>query len=438
MNFNKAAQVLKNIRPSERSNSEPSHDSPNKSPSPKNGPVKVKQLFTQDQRKQTEKLGNQNDSRTTDERNGGNPRLMTNTWAPQNKNLEDQFKKFTMMNQYKQMGLNNISPDMQNLLSKTLASYNPGGRNYMKESKRYSKRNSRNRGQSANSKMSGSRKRKSPSRGRNEANKIFFKLLDGSMRNTKSRHKKNYSAHNETFKGNRSKRSSCKRSRASNTPKRGVRYANMFTRKGGSTKASRKNSAANSNERGAYSTYISHRVSPKGKRKKASMDYDLNNTNSFSHMLMNDMRMNYNNVHTRYGTRSRQGVIGSKKSSLIDSVLGNSTKAKERAAKMYAGATVHTPTPNNNTGFLNDSKLGREFLMMNGNNNHQHPYKMTSTGRGKTPHQKPGSPKRRKHSGGKRSHSRPRSSKHSGQPRPTNFQAKFFDPKQLLSGYNMA
>lgn len=135
--------------------------------------------------------------------------------------------------------------------------------------------------------------------------------------------------------------------------------------------------------------------------------------------------------------RSRQGGVGSKKSSLIDSIIGNANKARDRAVKMYAGGTVHTPIPHNATGYLNDSKLGRD-LLMNGNNNHQHAYKLTSTGRGKTPHQKPGSPKRRKHSGGKRSHSRPRSSKHGGQPRAANFQAKFFDPKQLLNGYNMS
>ena len=208
-----------------------------------------------------------------------------------------------------------MSTDMQSLLSKTLASYNPGGRNYMKDSRKSSKKGSRNRGHSAHTRNHHSKKRKSPSRGRNEPNSIFFKMLDGSMRNSKYKHKKNYSTNADSFKGNRSKRSSAKRTRANNTPKRGIRYANMFTRKGGSTKASRKNSAANSNERGAYSTYVSHRVSPKGKRKKASMDYDMSNTNSFTNMLMNDMKLNLNynnNFQPRYGTRSRQGGVGSK------------------------------------------------------------------------------------------------------------------------------
>ena len=108
VNFNKAAQVTRQIVPSGRPNSEPSRESPNQSPSPKNGPVKVKQLFTQDQRKQTEKLGNQNDSHTTDERNVG-PNMMANTWVPNSKNIEDQFKKFTMMNQYKKRGTRKFS-----------------------------------------------------------------------------------------------------------------------------------------------------------------------------------------------------------------------------------------------------------------------------------------------------------------------------------------
>jgi len=137
---------------------------------------------------------------------------------------------------------------------------------------------------------------------------------------------------------------------------------------------------------------------------------------------------NHGNFLARYGTRSRQGGVGSKKSSFVDSAIGNANDARERVNQMYSSSNIHTPTPNSNLGFLNAPK----------NNNHQQPYKLTSTGRGKTPHQKPGSPKRRKHSGGKRSHSRPRSSKHSGGGKSSNFQARFFDPKQFVNGYNMA
>jgi hypothetical protein len=141
----------------------------------------------------------------------------------------------------------------------------------------------------------------------------------------------------------------------------------------------------------------------------------MNNTNSFQNM-MNSMGVtfNYSGMPNRYGARSRQGVMGSKKSSLIDSVIGNANKARERAARTHASGNIHTPIPSNTTGFLNDSKLAGEVLRMGANNNHQQAYKLHTTGRGKTPHQKPGSPKRRKHSSSKRSRSRPRSSKHSG------------------------
>lgn len=453
VNFEKASHVLKSIKPSDTSSRDAQDQSPkSNSPVTRNGPVKVKHLFTNDERQPNSNIDNQNDSRTTDERNKFVPNMLMNTWTPNNKNLEEQFKKFTMMNQYKQMGLNNMNPEWQKMLSNTLSSYNPGGRNHMKEQRRSSKKN-RTRQHSANPKLNSSKSRKSPSRGRNDANTIFMNLMKNSLKTSKSKHKKKSSAN--VSKGRDSniinsvmpqtmshvnrttlKKSSGKKSRASNTPKRGIRYANMFGRKGGSTRVSRKGSAANSNERGAYSTYVSHRVSPKSKKKIPSMDFN-SNTNSFTNMMMKDMGVsfNYGNPNPRYGARSRQGM-GSKKSSLIDSVIGNANKARDRAVKMYSSGNIHTPTPGNVNGVLNDSKIGGDIVMMNANNNHQHNYKLSSTGRGKTPHQKPGSPKRRKHSSSKRSHSRPRSSKHGVQSKTSNFQAKFFDPKQLLNGYN--
>lgn len=231
-------------------------------------------------------MNNQNESHTTDHR--GAPKaqkIMTNTWMPNNKNLTDQFKNFTMMNQYKAMGLNN---EMQKLLSETLSSYN--GRNYLNKSRKSSKKNSR-RGHSA-TRSRHSKKRKSPSRGRNDPNHIFLNLMKQSLRGSKSRSKRNYSATNEGYHKGSSKRSRSRRSRANNTPKRGIEYKNMFVHKGGSTRVSRKHSAANSNERGAYSTYIGSRVSPKSKKKKASMDYDFTNTNSFTNMMSN-MRVSF-------------------------------------------------------------------------------------------------------------------------------------------------
>jgi RNA polymerase II subunit A small phosphatase-like protein len=442
VDFEKASQVL------DRPDSATQNQSPSSNLSAtRNGPVKVKHLYTKDERHPNTNLDNQNEARTTDERNKFGPSMLTNTWSPNNTNLEEQFKKFSMMNQYKQMGLNNMNPEWQKMLSNTLSSYNPGGRNHLKEQRRSSKKN-KTRQHSANQKLNISKRRKSPSRGRNDANTIFMNLMKHSLKGSKSKHKKKKSNANVS-KGHDSniinsimpqtmshinKKTNSKKPRASNTPKRGIRYANMFGRKGGSTRVSRKGSAANSNERGAYSTYVSHRVSPKSKKKQPSMDYN-SNTNSFSNMMMKDMGVsfNYGNFKPRYGARSRQGM-GSKKSSLIDNTNANSNKA--RAVKMYSSGNIHTPTPGNATGVFNDSKIGGEIVMMNANNNHQHAYKLMSTGRGKTPHQKPGSPKRRKHSGSKRSHSRPRSSKHGMQSKTTNFQAKFFDPKQLLNGYN--
>jgi len=118
---------------------------------------------------------------------------------------------------------------------------------------------------------------------------------------------------------------------------------------------------------------------------------------------------------------------------LIDSVIGNVNKARERAQQMYSTGTIHTPTPSN-PNFGTENKFTTDGLMLNSNTNHT--YKLTGTGRGTTPHQKPGSPKRRKNSGGKRSNSRPRSSKHSGVQKSNTFHAKYFDPKAIINGYN--
>lgn len=102
VNFAKAAQILKGGKLTERSNSEPPVDSVHETHSPpRNGPVKVKQLYTRDERQPKPKLAHHEDSRTTDERNKFAPNVMMNTWTPNNKLLEEQFKKFSMMNQYK-------------------------------------------------------------------------------------------------------------------------------------------------------------------------------------------------------------------------------------------------------------------------------------------------------------------------------------------------
>jgi hypothetical protein len=459
VNFSKAAKILSSENMSQRSNSEPPVDSissGNASPMARNGPIKAQQHYTKDERI-TKQITTNQEGNTNDDRNKFAPNSMMNTWSQNNKNLHEQFKNFTMLNQYKAMGLNNVNSEMQKLLSNTLNF--PGGRNYMKDNRRSSKKQSRTRQHSANPKMNHSKRRKSPTRGRNESNTMFLSMMKHSIKHSKSKHKKRKSSANVSRGRDNTvinsimpqtmmhinapsiKKSSGKKYRASNTPKRGIRYTKMFGRgKGGSTRVSRKGSAANSNERGTYTNYVSQRVSPKGKKNKPSMDYTSSNTNSFNNM-MRDMGITFNhaNFPSRYGTRSRQGVIGSKKSSLIESVIGNANKAKERALKMHPSGNIHTPTPNGNLGFFSENKMpSGDILMMNANNNHQQPYKLTSTGRGKTPHQKPGSPKRKKHSKEKRSHSRPRSSKHSGGQKFSNFQARFFDPKQFVNGYNMS
>lgn len=191
-----------------------------------------------------------------------------------------------MMNQFNKMGLNNINHDTQKLLSETLSLYNLGGRNYMEKPKKSSKA-SKSRGHSAKQRPYHSKKRKSPSRGRNDPNHMLLNMMKKSWKHSKSKHRKNYSNNDSLSKSGKRPRS--RRTRPNNTPKRITKYQNLFNRKAGSTRVSRKGSAANSNERGAYSTYVG-RVSPKSKKKKISMDYDFTNTNSFTNM-MSDFRV---------------------------------------------------------------------------------------------------------------------------------------------------
>lgn len=478
VNFSKAAKVIATIQvPADNSHTDspkPSGGSKDKSPSPSRGPVKAhqQQVYTNDDRQSDPTFAAQNQGyRTADERNSNN--VMMNQWMA-NTGTEDQYKKLTMMNQYKNMGLNQMNTDMQKLLSSTLSSQANAGRNYDREHKRStSKKHSRTANNSAHAKRSHSKRRKSPFRGRNDnsfgiktgkyddANSLFLSMIKNSLR-PKSKHRggddsMNVSKGRDTtitsfmpqtmsHLGRTSvKKSRSRHPRTSSSPKRAsIKYSKTIGRtKGGSTRVSRKGSTANSRERGSYTTYVSQRTSPKSKKNKVSMDYNSSNKNSFKfNNMMQEMGMlhNYNNYpQNRQGVRSRQGNIGSKKSSMIDSMIGNANKARERAQKMYSATNIHTPTPSNDGLLFNDSKRGGELLMMGANNNHhQHIYKVNSTGRGKTPHQKPGSVKRRKTgSSNKRSHSRPRSSKNSGAGKHNAFQAKFFDPKLMLNSYNM-
>lgn len=471
VNFEKASRVLSGIKTPERPISESPSESDRKenSPSPPKAAAKVQ--FTKDERKPEPKIMNLQDYKTTDERNKVNKiNIMMNTWMS-NKNTEDNFKKYTMLNQYKAMGLQSMNTDMQRMLSNTLNSQMPQGRNQAdREHKRStSKKHSRTAAHSAHSKRSNSRRKKSPIRGRNDnsfgvhsnqvddSNTFFLNMIKNSL---KSKHKNNENSMNVSRGRDNTinsmmpqtmshiGRTSVKKSRSKNpqissSPKRAtIKYSKTLGRtKGGSTRVSRKGSTATSKERGVY---ISQRTSPKSKGKKSSLDYNSGvNSGSFKFSnIMKDMGvMNNYNQQSRPNVRSRQGVIGSKKSSMIDSMIGNATKARERAQKMYTamGVNIHTPTPSNDGLLFNDSKRGAEILMMGANNNHhQHIYKVNSTGRGKTPHQKQGSVKRRKPSGsGKRSHSRPRSSKNSGAGKQNAFQAKFFDPKLMMNTYNM-
>lgn len=287
VNFSEANRLL-NIGDSDtRSNSQTPSKGGRNQPSPKQhkDPYKVVPIYTQDERNEMMKVNAHDESRTADNRTSKPQKLMTQTWAPGNKNVAEQFKSFTMMNQFNKMGLN-MNHGTQKLLSETLSSYNLGGRNYMENSKRSSKL-SKSRGHSAKQKPYHSKKRKSPSRGRNDPNHMLLSMMKKSWKPSKSKHRKHYSNHDSFNKS--SKRSRSRRTRPNNTPKRMVKYQNLFNRKAGSTRVSRKGSAANSNERGAYSTYVG-RMSPKSKKKKISMDYDFTNTNSFTNM-MNDLRV---------------------------------------------------------------------------------------------------------------------------------------------------
>ena len=216
VNFAKAAQILNGGKLTERSQSEQPHQSRNDSDNDKSSPIprnatnsRAQKRYTKDERKTHTKIAKNEESYTTDDRNKFTPNIMMNTWTPSNQNIENHFKKFTMMNQYKAMGLNNMPPDMHKLLSNTLNSYNnPGGRNQdQKEAKRSSKKHSRTRQHSANPKMHHSRRKKSPTRGRNDYsfgfktnkyddnNTMFLNLMKHSLKGTK-KHKKKKSSIN--------------------------------------------------------------------------------------------------------------------------------------------------------------------------------------------------------------------------------------------------
>jgi len=294
-----------------------------------NPPVSVQNQYIQNMRGTNQRLQNYDESKTTDDRARMPQNMMMNTWTPNNKVIEEQFKKFAMMNQYKAMGINNLTSDMQKMLSNTLGSYNSQGRNHLNKDSKQSTKKNRSRQHSANPKLNHSKRRKSPNRGRNdnsfgfkttklsdENDTMFWNLMKNSLKSSKSKHKKKKSSANASkdrdstgvhsimpkniANGNSV---SGKQSRVSNSPKRGIKYSKMFGRgKGGSTRVSRKGSATNSNERGAYSTYVSQRVSPKPKKKLNAYESNLTNSHSFKFTnMMKDMGItfNYNNSHTR-------------------------------------------------------------------------------------------------------------------------------------------
>jgi len=198
VNFGKAATVLGNEKSTDRSktmNQASSFTSGKTSPITKNGPVKVQQQFTKDERNANLQMPDpQNDSRTTDERTQFIQKALMNTWSTNNKNTQDQTRTTQGVSpQYQMMGLNNTNSEMQKMLTNTLNLYNPGGRNYMKDSRRSSKNKSR---QHSAAHKSNSKRRKSPSRGRNEANTIFLNLMKSSLKSSKSKHRKKKSSAN--------------------------------------------------------------------------------------------------------------------------------------------------------------------------------------------------------------------------------------------------
>lgn len=264
---------------------------------------------------------------------------------------------------------------MQKLLSSTLSSHNNGGRNHSKDLKRSSKKQNRTRQHSANPKLNHSKNRKSPNRGRNDCSFNFktaklddkamlLNLMKNSIKESKPKHKKKKSSINASnidrvnavvhsinpqkityFNVNTIKKLNAKNLKITHSPKRGIKCSKALS-KGGSIRNSRKGSSNNSNERMTYATFASQRVSPNSRKKQPSFDYNLTSNCNLGNMTR-DMGMSFSssNMHSKPEVKARQRMIGSKKSSLINSVIGNVNKARERAHQMYMSGTIHAPTP---------------------------------------------------------------------------------------------
>ena len=329
VNFERAAKVLSTIETQERPTSKSPSKSPNHrdtSPSPNEGTMKAQQAYTKDDRQaKPNSLNQPQDYKTTDDRNKVANNIMMNTWMANKNTNDDQYRKYNVPNQYKNMGLHSMNSDMQRLLSNTLNSQINVGRNYAdREHKRStSKKHSRTAANSSHGKRSSSKRRKSMFRGRNDnsfgyktnskyedANTMFLNMIKNSLK-PKNKHRKNEISMNVS-KGrdgtissimpktvshigrNSAKRSRSKHPRNSSSPKRvTIKYSKNLGRGKGVS--------------------MSTKASPKSKKTKVSMDYNSNGTNSFKfNNMMKEMGMiqNYNKYPPqRHGIRSRQGVI---------------------------------------------------------------------------------------------------------------------------------
>ena len=201
---------------------------------------------------------------------------------------------------------------------------------------------------------------------------------------------------------------------------------------------SRKGSTDDSRDKEAQKVHNSQRVSPQIKKNKPPMNYTPGSNSFKFNNMMKDMGItfNYNNFQpTRVENRQKEEQEDpTKKLSMIDNLMGGySNKGSERMHKMYSATNIHSKGLAYENPFQSENEVRSSeiFMMGTNNNHHQHFYKLSQTGRGKTPHQEPGIAKQRKEKEGrKRSNSRPKSSKYPGEKKEASYNSEFFYPNK--------
>lgn len=94
VNFAKAAKILSGGRVAERASSEPPSESVHKeiSPSPTDLPLKPNQRYTKDDSNAKTNLLTKDETKENENRKKSPVNIMMNTWTPNNKYIEEQFK----------------------------------------------------------------------------------------------------------------------------------------------------------------------------------------------------------------------------------------------------------------------------------------------------------------------------------------------------------